>query len=139
MRPHLLRTILIGLLLVSVGINVVQFRYASSIKEHQIESTVRERLMRLGINRTLLVNSGCSTSQDSLQLLHGAINMDLLRLQPRIRILGTAYVERYAEILSDLDEFRSKCPQAFAKEALIMDDRMSSRYLELISSGYNAG
>lgn len=138
-KPRLLRTILIGLTLVSVGINVVQFRYTSSIKEHKLVNSVRERLMRLSINRSLLVNSGCTLSRGSLQLVHGTINMDLLRIRPRIRHLGAAYEERYAGILSDLEEFRSECPEAFAEGALVMDDSMRLRYIKLISSGYNPG
>ena len=93
--------------------------------------------MRLSINRSLLVNSGCALSDGSLQLVHGAINMDLLRIGPRVHNLGAAYVERYAGILSDLDEFRSECPEAFAPGALIMDDAMRLRYIELISRGQN--
>ena len=138
MKPNLLRTSLIALLLVSVGINVVQFQYASSSKEHQLLTSDRERLIRLSINRSLLVNSGCVLHNASLQLIHGAINMDLLRIQPRVRALGSSYEERYAKILSDLDGFRSECPKAFGEGALVMDDGMRLRYIELISSGYNS-
>lgn len=88
MKPHRLRTILIGLLLVSVGINVVQVRYISADKEHQLVNADRERLMRLSINRSLLVNSGCTLANASLQLIHGAIHMDLLRIQTRVRNLA---------------------------------------------------
>ncbi len=127
--------ILVVLILLSASVNVLQFNAFASREDRWAKSFVLDSLFRLGVNRTILVDSDNSHSDHSLQYLHGQVLIDLIRVQPSIGELSTAYQQRYEQILSDLNNFRLGNPDLFSREKMIMDDSMYSRYIEWITGG----
>lgn len=135
-----LRSLLVFLIIfaaLSIGLNAIQYRNHANSVERTLHNSVKDRLLRLSINRTLLVDTANPPSLESRKLLHSSINIDLLKIQPKIDELGKAYQERYQGILTDLDDYLRSNPDEFNLENLIMDLPMRSRYIDIISTGYN--
>jgi hypothetical protein len=137
MGTRALLTIVAGLLLLSAGLNVLQFRNFDSRQDEWRKTFAIESLHRLGISRTILVDFGDSFSVKGLNLLHGQLLMDLTRVQPAISNLSPAYQERLNQIRVDLNEFRAIHPEVFSRDNMVMDDSMYSRYIGWISDGFS--
>ena len=130
------QVILFVLVALSISLNVLQFKGYASREEQRDDSFIKESLLRLSISRTILVDSENPLSIESRKLLHGQVLMDLTRIRPNIGELSTTYQQRYQKILADLDNTRLRKPDLFARDNMVMDDGMYSRYIEWISAGY---
>ena len=137
MSTRALQTIVVGLFLLSVGLNVLQFRNFDSRQNEWRKTFAIESLHRLGISRTILVDSSGSFSVKGLKLLHGQLLVDLTRVQPAIANLSPAYQERFEQIRVDLNEIQAIHPEVFSRDNMNMDDSMYSRYIGWLSDGFS--
>ena len=135
MNTRVLLIVVAVLLLLSASLNVLQFRNFDTRQDEWRETYALESLNRLGVGRTILVDSGDLISAKSLKLLHGQLLVDLTRVQTAIADFSPAYQERFEQIRVELDDFRASNPKVFGRENTIMDDSMYSRYLDWISDG----
>ena len=135
MRTRIAFGLLCAALLFSMFVN---FRLYQLTVRQQHLAPLSEWMMRLSINRDVIIDSGNTLSDQTLEFVQKSIYMDLSRIKKQEQTnpgrFGPARIERLQAILDSLNTKRIESPELFAPPRLNMTDERFADYINLIST-----